>query len=150
MSKAATELDTVDQRLIELLRRDSRQPVLALSRAVGLSRSTVQDRIARLKRSGVIKRFTVDTNDDASATGARAFFFVRIEGRPCARVIPSLTGLPEVESCDHVSGQMDVVLTVRAPDLQALSALRERIVAMPGIATVTVAPVLKSHLEPRK
>ena len=142
---ATAELDQVDRQLVELLRRDSRQPVLALARAVGLSRSAVQDRLARLKRNRVIKRFTIDTTDPVDLPGARAYFFVRIEGRPCNRLLPSLTGLPEVEACDHVSGPMDAVLTVRAADLAALSALRERIVAMPGIASVTVAPVLRRH-----
>lgn len=144
---ATAELDQVDRQLVELLRRDSRQPVLALARAVGLSRSAVQDRLARLKRNRVIKRFTIDTTGPVDLPGARAYFFVRIEGRPCNRLLPSLTGLPQVEACDHVSGPMDAVLTVRAADLAALSALRERIVAMPGIASVTVAPVLRRHLQ---
>lgn len=142
-----TELDSIDRQLIALLRRDGRQPIGALARAVHLSRSTVQDRVARLKRSGVIRRFTIDTSTPAAAGGARAFILVRIDGRPCARIIPTLAGLPEVEGCDHVSGPMDVILTVRARDLAGLNALRERIVAIPGIATATVAPVLKAHLD---
>ncbi len=148
MERKPVDLDAVDRHLVELLRRDSRQPVLALARAVGLSRSAVQDRLARLKRNGTIKRFTIDTIGSSRPAGARAFFLVRIEGRSCARLIPGLASLPEVESCDHVSGPMDVILTVRAPDLAGLAALRERLVAMPGIATVTVAPVLKNHLDP--
>lgn len=117
--------------------------------AVGLSRSAVQDRLARLKRQGVIKRFTIDTTGPVEPGGARAFFFVRTDGRPCGRLIPMVAGFPEVESCDHVSGPMDMVLSVRGRDLAALSALRERMVAIPGIATVTVAPVLKNHLDSR-
>lgn len=149
MDIATPSLDGIDQKLITLLRRDSRQPVLSLARAVGLSRSAVQDRLARLKRQGVIKRFTIDTTGPVETSGARAFFFVRTDGRPCGRLIPMVAGFPEVESCDHVSGPMDMVLTVRARDLAALSALRERMVAIPGIATVTVAPVLKNHLDSR-
>ncbi|MBN8945491.1 MAG: Lrp/AsnC family transcriptional regulator [Rhizobiales bacterium] len=147
MGKASATLDSIDRHLIELLRRDSRQPAGALARAVGLSRSTIQDRLGRLRRQGVIRRFTIDTTAPVEAAGARAFFLVRIEGRPCGRLIPGLAGMPEVESCAHVAGPMDVILTVRAGDLAGLSALRERIVAMPGIASVTVAPVLKTHLE---
>jgi len=147
VSTTMADLDAADRQLIELLRRDGRSSVLDLARKVGLSRSTVQERLARLKRNGVIKRFTIDTRGPLQAAGARAFFFVRVEGRPCARILPALAGLPEVESCDYVSGPMDAVLGVRAADLAALSAVRERIAAMPGIASVTVAPVLKTHLE---
>jgi len=56
MDIAAPDLDSIDRQLITLLRRDSRQPVLGLARAVGLSRSAVQDRLARLKRLGVNRR----------------------------------------------------------------------------------------------
>ena len=149
MDIATSNLDEMDRQLLALLKRDSRQPVLSLARAVGLSRSAVQDRLARLKRQGVIKRFTIDTVGPVEKSGARAFFFVRTDGRPCGRLIPMVAGFPEVESCDHVSGPMDMVLTVRARDLAALSALRERMVAIPGISTVTVAPVLKNHLDSR-
>lgn len=146
MRTASADLDSVDRQLLALLKRDARQPVLALARGVGLSRSAVQDRLARLRQSGIIRRFTIDTTGPAEAGGTRAYLFVRIDGRPCARVIPGLAGLPEVESCDHVAGPMDVVLTVRAKDMPAISALRDRILAMPGIATVAVAAVMKSHL----
>ena len=146
MRTASADLDSVDRQLLALLKRDARQPVLALARGVGLSRSAVQDRLARLRETGVIKRFTIDTTGPAEAGGTRAYLFVRGDGRPCSRVVPGFAGLPEVESCDHVAGSMDVVLTVRAKDMPAISALRDRILAMPGIATVAVAVVMKSYL----
>lgn len=146
-ASAKRDLDATDRQLIALLRRDARQPAGALARAVGLSRSTVQDRIKRLKQTGVIKRFTIDTTGPTPASGVRAFLLVRIDGRPCSRLIPTLAGLPEVESCDHVAGPVDVVLTVRTASFDELSALRERMVAQPGVATVTVAAVMKTHVQ---
>lgn len=146
MQATSADLDSIDRQLLALLKRDARQPVLALARGVGLSRSAVQDRLARLRETGVIKRFTIDTTGPAEAGGTRAYLFVRGDGRPCSRVVPGFAGLPEVESCDHVAGSMDVVLTVRAKDMPAISALRDRILAMPGIATVAVAVVMKSYL----
>ena len=146
MQATSADLDSIDRQLLALLKRDARQPVLALARGVGLSRSAVQDRLARLRETGVIKRFTIDTTGPAEDGGTRAYLFVRGDGRPCSRVVPGFAGLPEVESCDHVAGSMDVVLTVRAKDMPAISALRDRILAMPGIATVAVAVVMKSYL----
>ncbi|WP_394839855.1 Lrp/AsnC family transcriptional regulator [Pendulispora rubella] len=141
------EIDTTDRNLIELLRKDGRQPVLALARALGVSRSTVQDRLARLVRDGIIQRFTIELAKPIEPSAVKAFLMVRIEGRPCARVIPSLTGHPEVESCHHVSGPMDVLLSVRVADLAALNELRERIGATAGILSVTAVPVLRTHLD---
>ncbi|WP_394825860.1 Lrp/AsnC family transcriptional regulator [Pendulispora albinea] len=147
MNKKSDDVDALDRDLIEMLRRDGRQPILSLARALRVSRSTVQDRLARLVRDGIIKRFTVELSDPVERPGVKAFLLVRIEGRPCARIIPSLTGYPEVESCHHVSGPMDVILSVRVADLAALNDLRERIGATAGILTVTAVPVLRTHLD---
>ena len=43
-----------DDELIALLRANAREPTAALARKLGLARSTVQERIARLEREGVI------------------------------------------------------------------------------------------------
>ena len=48
-----------DRALIDLLRANSRESVSELARQLGLSRSTVKDRIARLEKSGVITGYTV-------------------------------------------------------------------------------------------
>ena len=48
-------MDERDHALINLLERNAREPVSSLARKLGLSRSTVQDRLTRLESSGVIK-----------------------------------------------------------------------------------------------
>ncbi|WP_394850575.1 Lrp/AsnC family transcriptional regulator [Pendulispora brunnea] len=146
-SRMNEDVDATDRNLIELLRKDGRQPILALARALRVSRSTVQDRLARLVREGIIKRFTIELAKPVEPTSVRAFLMIRIEGRPCARMIPSLMGFPEVESCHHVSGPMDVLLSVRVANLAALNELRERIGASTGILSVTAVPVLRTHLD---
>ncbi|MFM2342433.1 MAG: hypothetical protein RLZZ592_2086 [Pseudomonadota bacterium] len=44
-------LDETDLKLIALLRRNARTPVAALARALGVTRATVQNRIARARSS---------------------------------------------------------------------------------------------------
>ncbi|WP_163454919.1 Lrp/AsnC family transcriptional regulator, partial [Escherichia coli] len=51
--RANTAFNSVDRHLLELLRRDGRRPAGALARAVGPSRSTVPERLGRLRRQGV-------------------------------------------------------------------------------------------------
>jgi DNA-binding Lrp family transcriptional regulator len=48
-----------DEELIALLKVDAREPVAALARKLGLSRTTVQDRLRRLEETGVIARDAV-------------------------------------------------------------------------------------------
>ena len=53
------ELDQTDRQLLALLRTDAREPVASLARKLELARSTVQERIARLERTGVVAGYTI-------------------------------------------------------------------------------------------
>jgi Lrp/AsnC family leucine-responsive transcriptional regulator len=56
---AGRPLDETDEKLLALLEQNARRPVVALAKAVGLSRSAVQDRLARLEDSGAVARYTI-------------------------------------------------------------------------------------------
>lgn len=142
-------LDTIDRQILALLQRDARQPVLALARAVGLSRSAVQDRLARLQR-GVIDGFTIRLKTPVPAAGLRAFIMLRIETQPCAKVLGALHGWPEIRSCHFVAGPTDAVLDVTVTDIAGLNALRGRLAALPGVLTATAVPVMETLFEGRE
>ena len=52
-------MDSVDEELLIRLRANARTPIAELARGLGLSRTTVQSRLARLERSGVIAGYAV-------------------------------------------------------------------------------------------
>ena len=52
------KLDDTDRQLLILLQEDDRQPLAALSEKIGVAVSTINDRIKRLIRSGVIQAST--------------------------------------------------------------------------------------------
>ena len=56
----AMKLDNFDLKLIELLKQDSRASVTSLAESMGIARVTAHDRMVRLKREGIIRRYTVD------------------------------------------------------------------------------------------
>ena len=59
-----------DLKLVALLRANAREPTASLARKLGLARSTVQERIARLEREGTIKGYTVRLSDAAQSRQA--------------------------------------------------------------------------------
>ena len=61
------KLDSNDLKLIELLKQDSRASVTSIADSMGVARVTTHDRMVRLKREGIIRRYTVDI--DAKAWG---------------------------------------------------------------------------------
>lgn len=145
----ARQLDDTDLKLIGLLKRDARKPVVALAKAVGLSRSAVQARLARLEDEGTIRGYTaVLGSGGGRAPGAKAVLLLTIGSRPCATVIQQFRDWPEIKACWSVAGPtIDAVVVVEAADNEALGLVRARLAEVGGVTAITTAPVLATVVE---
>lgn len=137
-----------DRQLLALLSANAREPLASLARKLGVARSSLQERIARLERSGVICGYGVRLGA-AGAPGARAFFVVQLDGALCERIAPQLAGLPAVVACHSIAGEIDMLLEVAAPDLAGLDAVRVQVSQLAGVRRVQTLPVLKTRFERR-
>lgn len=138
-------MDDKDRLLLTLLRRDARQPVVALARDLGLSRTATQDRLARLQSSGAIAGFTlVEGRDAARETAYLSVSFA--SGYRCAQVVPKLKRIPAVETIHSVTGPVDLILRVAAESVGGIEAARAAVAEVPGVAQVSTHVVLERHL----
>ena len=146
---AARELDDTDTKLIALLKRDARKPVVALAKAVGLSRSAVQGRLARLEQTGTIQRYTVVLGSTGEPKGSvKAVLLLTIGSRPCAAVIQRFRDWPEIRACWSVAGPtVDAVVIAETANNEELGRVRARLAEVPGVTAITTAPVLTTVLE---
>lgn len=139
-------MDEIDARLLLLLEANARQSAVSLARAVGLSRSAVQERLAKLEGSGEIAGYTIVRGERRSSRRTQALLFVQIATRPCETVIRRFRDWPEIKACWSVAGEIDAVLLVQADEPGALSDLGDRLAAVPGVASVTTTPILRTVL----
>lgn len=137
-----------DRQLLALLSANAREPLASLARKLGVARSSLQERIGRLERSGVIRGYGVRLGA-ALAPATRAFFLVQLDGPLCERIAPQLAGLAEVVACHSIAGDIDMLLEVAAGDLAGLDAVRARIGALAGVRRVQTLLVLKTRFERR-
>jgi DNA-binding Lrp family transcriptional regulator len=145
---ATRRLDEIDEHLLSLLERDARKPVVALAKAVGLSRTAVQGRLARLEDEGTIRGYTVVRGRKREDAPVKAVLLLCIGTRPCATVIRLFEHWPEVVACWSVAGPtVDAVLLVEAASNEALGELRAKLADVPGVTSITTAPVLKTVVE---
>ncbi|KRA75858.1 hypothetical protein ASD78_07800 [Lysobacter sp. Root667] len=139
-------LDDIDRRLIALLQDNARLSTVALAKAVGLSRSTVQERLQRLESGGVIAQYTVRLGSGGDPL--QAWLLIRYaDGFSCDDVMPLLAQLPQVRFCHSVAGDVDLMVLVQAPTPGALADLREAVMSMKGVDDVTTVPVLRTMLD---
>ena len=141
------DLDDTDRRLIALLRDDARRPASGLAAALGVSRGTVQNRIARLLREGVIQGFTLRLGPEADRAGAavRAVMAMEIRGRSAAAVLRALKGFPEVRALHTTNGRWDVIAELAAESLEAFDRALERIRMLEGVANTETNILLSTQ-----
>ncbi|MBR1273276.1 Lrp/AsnC family transcriptional regulator [Bradyrhizobium sp. AUGA SZCCT0283] len=128
-------LDDTDRQLLMLLQDDDRQPLAALSEKIGVAVSTINDRIKRLVRSGVISGFHARVAPDAVGLDLLAFIMVswsnpKIEAGFLERVKAS----PDVLECHHITGAWNYLLKVRVGTTRDLERfLGETVKAVDGV-----------------
>ena len=131
--KDSRKMDGLDRRILAALAADSRIPTAQIARRCGVARSTVQARIARLERSGVIAGYTIRRGTAADARLIRATVLVQVEPRAGAGVVSRLKAIAEVETCHTTSGRFDLILKVAAETTARLDAVLDRIGAIDGV-----------------
>lgn len=130
-----------DNKLIALLRANAREPTASLARKLGLARSTVQERIARLEREGTIKGYTVKIADDATGH-LKAVVMISTDPKQADRVSAELKKLTDVRSLVTVSGASDLIASVEAETAPKLDAALDRIGRIHGVARTVSSIVL--------
>ena len=147
MTKLA--LTEKDQDLIDLLKVDGRAPVSALAKKLGLSRTTVQDRLRRLEQQGVIAGYGVRLAEKVQPQSFAAWVSVAVEPRQQLAVSKLLSRLPEIELLQAVSGKVDFVALMRTPTAEEMDAVLDKITVLPGVKGVETAVILSTKLDRR-
>jgi Lrp/AsnC family leucine-responsive transcriptional regulator len=139
-------LDRKDVALVNALRQNASQRLEDLARTVRLAPSSVHDRLRRLQRDGVIKKWTVDVDFSTLDLGVLAYVGIR-STRPCSDMLDALKAISCIEECHSVAGELSMLLKVRVADTGALLELAEDLRRIPGIEQTETTIVLKTQLE---
>ncbi len=143
-------MDAVDRKLIDALRADGRASYADLARTVGLSASSVHERVAKLESSGVIVGYRAIVDPNSVGLGVTAL--VGIEPGENGRdevIAAALDEMPEVESCYGVVGDQAFVVKVRVADINDLQAILGQLRAIDGVARTRTTVVLTTRFESR-
>jgi DNA-binding Lrp family transcriptional regulator len=137
-------MDDTDRKLIGLLRNDARASVASLAKALGVSRGTVQNRMARLAANGTIVGYTVRLKPDIEEQRIRAFMTAAVEGNQLDAVTRALRGEPAVTALYSTNGRWDIVAELRADSLESFDRVLARIRLIEGISQTETSLLLST------
>ncbi|SFN10412.1 Lrp/AsnC family transcriptional regulator [Variovorax sp. OV329] len=138
-------MDDTDRQLISLLRDNARISVVELARKLRVARATVQNRMGRLEREGIIVGYTVRLRPDSEQHGIRAMMSIAIDGYHGEAVLRLLRGHPAVVALHTTNGRWDLMAELRADTLESFDALLNSIRAIEGIANTETSILLSTH-----
>jgi DNA-binding Lrp family transcriptional regulator len=142
-----TTIDKLDRELISLLQVNARESVANLGRKLGVARTTVLARLARLESGGAIIGYTVRLGSEAGEHGVQAYVGISINPKMQRDVIRRLSKLPELKQLASVSGEFDYMALLRAPTTVRLDALLDEIGELEGVLRTTSSVVLAVRVD---
>ena len=140
-------LDSVDRRLLLLLRENARAATSELARKLDLSRTTVQSRIERLERRGIIAGYTVRLAEDYEQGLVKAHVLVNALPKLAAKVEAALRKIMEIRTLHSISGTYDMIAIVVAPSIQELDQVLDTIGALEGVERTMSSIILSTRID---
>jgi DNA-binding Lrp family transcriptional regulator len=138
---------SLDDALLDLLTADARLSTAALARRLGVARSTVQGRIERLERTGVVRGYTVRLGPTVAARRVQAHAMISVEPQQQSQVERKLKAMAAVTGLMTVSGPYDLIAMLAAESTEALDAALDELRACPGVKSTTTSIVLSRRFE---
>lgn len=121
-------LDDKDLKILELLRANARMTTSEMFKELGMPQTTIHNRIKRMKKSGVIKRFTIDLDRKKIGKSLVAYILITVsyrtsKGQKISQfdVAKMIQVLPEVEDVSIVTGDIDMIVKVALGDVDELN-----------------------------
>ncbi len=125
-------MDRVDRRILALLQKDCSVPVAEIAERVGLSKAPCWRRIRSLQESGVIKDTVALLDARALNVGTTVFVTVRTDDHSAAwfgRFVGAVREIPEVTEIYRMSGEVDYLLRIVVPGIDAYDVVYKKLIA---------------------
>lgn len=141
------KLTATDEQLLSLLRENARASTAQIARRLDLSRTTVQSRIERLEREGVISGYTVRIDEEYERGHIRAHIMISVHPKQTVSVTNALRAMPELRALHSVSGVYDLIAISVVPSVSAMDVLTDRIGGIEGVERTATSIILSTKLE---
>jgi DNA-binding Lrp family transcriptional regulator len=140
-------MDAIDERLLLALRENARASTAELARLVGRSRTSVQSRIERLEKQGVIVGYGVRLAPEHGLGAVRAHVMIKVGPKETRAVSAALRAISQVRVLHSVSGEVDLIAVATAASVTEMDLVIDQIGELEGVERTTSSIILSTKFE---
>jgi DNA-binding Lrp family transcriptional regulator len=135
-------IDHLDERIIEIMKKDSRRPFVEIADELKVSEGTIRSRVRKLFEEGVIQSFTIKT----SSKNVKAIIEVKIDVNVnTSEIASSIAKFDGVSDVFEVTGEEDIVAIIDVTSSPQLNEIIERIRRFDNVQSTRTRLILKEH-----
>ncbi|HSA35615.1 MAG TPA: Lrp/AsnC family transcriptional regulator [Methanomassiliicoccales archaeon] len=135
-------IDHLDDKIIEILKKDSRRPFVEIANELEVSEGTIRSRVKKLFEEGIIQAFTIKTSSKNVKALVEVKIDVNVNTSDIADQIASFEGVSEVY---EVTGEEDIVAIIDVTSSPQLNEIIERIRRFDNVESTRTRLILKEH-----
>jgi Lrp/AsnC family transcriptional regulator for asnA, asnC and gidA len=138
-------LDEINLRILDILSRDASRPFVDIAKELEISDATVHIRVKRLQSAGILRKFTITTDNVLLGYDHLAFVGINISKGSGEEVMIALSQLDEILELHEMYGQFDLLVKIRARGLKEMrDIIANKICTIPQITEAQSMTVLKT------
>src|SRR3989344_8114194 len=110
------EIDKKDEKIIGILKQNSREPIREIAKITKIRPSTVHQRIQKLIENKVIERFTIKLNN--KAVGENFIVFMLVKGTATEYIDNKVLNNKHVKEVFGITGEYDLIVKLKFKDIE--------------------------------
>ena len=135
-------IDSFDEKIIKILQNDARKPFVEIANTIGLSESAVRRRIKNLTDNNIIKKFTIEINNNEKTS---AITLISVASSSEASTVTSkLLNLEGVDVVYEITGQYDIAAIISAPAITEINSYIDEVRKIEGVSDTNTVIILKT------
>ena len=152
LKKQAVSLDSLDWQILQFIQENSKQTYSEVGRQLGVAHSTIYDRIKKLEKNGIIKKWTIDIDPERLGMDyITAYMTIYTDPKESEKVAKKLSEAKEVlEVSMSLSEELLILAKVKARDRDSLhSFIAKKVAPLQGVLRIRTSIITKRIKEER-
>jgi len=115
------KIDSIDKQILSILQQDAQITNVELARKIGISPPAMLERVKRLEKNGIIKRYVAIVDPSKVSKGIFALVSVSLSAHQLSSIdqfTRQIKKLDEVLECYHVAGEEDFILKIAVSSIE--------------------------------